>query len=93
MHQNFLFLCLAVKIKLNKHFASATLVFFYTRKQKTLSFGRSLMASCSFIRQHNFCLNTGKTLKARRNEAILTSLLKLTRSAKCTVDLVNRFFR
>lgn len=67
-------LSLTVKIKLNKHFASATLVFFYTGKQKTLTFGRSLMASCSSIRQHNFCLNTGKILKARRNAAILTAL-------------------
>lgn len=65
---------LTVKIKLNKHFASATLVFFYTGKQKTLTFGRSLMASCSFIRLHNFCLNTGKILKAMRNAVILTSL-------------------
>lgn len=93
MQQNFLFLCLTVKIKINKHFASAILVVFYTGKQKTLTFGRPLMASCRFIRQHDFCLNTGKTLKATRNAAILTSLLKLNRSAKCSVDLINRFFR
>lgn len=33
----FLFLCLTVKIKLNKHFASATLVFFYMGKLTTLN--------------------------------------------------------
>lgn len=74
VQQNFLFLCLTVKIKINKHFASAILVVFYMGKQKTLTFGRPLMASCRFIRQHDFCLNTGKTLKATRNAAILTSL-------------------
>lgn len=86
-------LSLTVKIKLNKHFASATLVFFYTGKQKTLTFGRSLMASCSFMRQHNFCLNTGKILKAMRNAAILTSLCWNLTSQQSSVDLVNRFFR
>lgn len=36
MHQNFLFLCLTVKIKLKKRFDSAIFIFFYTGKQKTL---------------------------------------------------------
>lgn len=66
--------CLTVKIKLNEHFALATLGFFYMKKLTPLTFGRSQMASCGFIGQLSFCLNAAKTLKARRNTAILTSL-------------------